>query len=140
MNLEICGYILELDPSGTKEIYEKINKGGSEECTCDYCKNYIEAIESIFPKEVEEFFLNAGIDKTKDAEVYEYCEETPGIHHYGGEYYLLAKVLKHPKKPASMGEHFNFAFTEPSPLAQDEFRIKGSVCFTFDTMIPWKLK
>lgn len=140
MNLEIGGYLLEVDSNATREIYGKISKGGSEECTCNYCKNYLAAIDSVFPKEVEDFFLSAGIDRTKDAEVYEFCEETPGIHHYGGEYYLLAKVLTHPKMPAKLGENFNFTFTEPSPLAQDEFRIGGSVCFTFDTMIPWKLK
>ncbi|RDX35749.1 hypothetical protein DZA50_06100 [Kangiella sp. HD9-110m-PIT-SAG07] len=139
MSIEIGGYILELDKEATEKVYKKIRLGGSQECSCDYCKNYIEAIDSIFPEEITIFFDVAGIDKNKDAEVYELCEESPGIHHYGGEYYLLAKVIEHPKTPPKLGEYFNYSFIEPSPLVQEEFEVEGAVCFTFDTMVPWKL-
>lgn len=133
-------YVLEIDPERTKNTYAKIEKGGAEKCACSYCRNYLATLPTAFPKEVEQFFSEAGIDPRKDAEVYEQGEVSPGVRSYGGEYYLWGAIVSEPKKEQILNNGFRFAFTQPSPLAQEDFRKEDSLCFCFIVDLPWVLE
>jgi hypothetical protein len=89
------------------------------------------------PSPVLEFFARAGIDPSQPAETFEYNEVSPGKHLYGGEYYFFGEVPLTDGSSHSPSERFDFTFTEPSGLAQEEFRAVGSVCFSFTAELPW---
>ena len=139
MSIEIAGWVLDIDVKRTKATYAQIQKSGWETCGCQYCKNFGASLPDTFPKEIQDFFFKAGIDMSKDAEVYEYGEVSPGILHYGGEYYLWGKVIQEPDKENKLDSGFGICFTQPTPLAQEEFSAEGSLCFLFEAHIPWVL-
>lgn len=131
MKIELCGYSLEVDEEKTKNTYKGIQFSGCEECGCLYCQNFQKAIPDCFPKEILELFEQSCIDFTKDAEVYYYNDVSDDVLNYGGEFYLWAKVLKHPSREPKLANNFTFSFTEPSPLAQEAFQDNGAICFSF---------
>ncbi len=137
MRIELGDYILEVDSERTKRTYLEIVTGGAESCGCSYCRNYLATLPQALPDEVIEFFSIAGIDPKKDAEVYEQGEVSPGVRSYGGEYYLWAAIVSEPKKKQVLSKGFEFAFMQPSPLAQEQFRSEGSLCFFFNAELPW---
>lgn len=139
MQIEIAGYLLDIDVERTKATYTQIRQGGWESCNCSYCRNFGAALPNAFPPEIQDFFLKAGIDINKDAEVYEFGEVSPGILHYGGEYYLWGKVIKEPSQEIKLPNEFLIAFIPPTPLAQKEFDSDGALCFNFTGYIPWVL-
>jgi len=140
MKIELGDYVLEVDSERTKSTYLEIEKGGAESCGCSYCRNYLASLPESLPEEVLHFFSKAGIDPKKDAEVYEQGEISPGVRSYGGEYYLWGSIVSEPKREQMLSKRFQFAFMQPSPLAQDQFHSEGSLCFYFNTELPWVLE
>ena len=139
MRIQLGDYVLEVDSERTKSTYIEIEKGGAETCKCVGCKNYVAALPGSLPDEVLQFFYSTGIDPKKNAEVYEQGEILPGIHSYGGEYYLWGSIVSEPKREHVLSKGFRFAFMKPSPLAQKQFRNEGALCFYFNAEIPWVL-
>ena len=139
MKIEFAGYLLDVDVERTKATYAQIKQGGWESCDCQYCKNFGTALPDAFPQEIQNFFLKAGMDIYKDAEVYEYGEVSPEILHYGGEYYLWGKVIEEPSHEIKLPNNFLIAFIPPTPLIQKEFDSDGALCFNFTGYIPWVL-
>ncbi|HNH88300.1 MAG TPA: hypothetical protein PLX46_02680 [Thiobacillaceae bacterium] len=133
----IAGWTVLADPEHTRATYSEMSMGGSQKCGCDGCRNFQLVRNSAFPPEVIQFFEVAGIDITKDAEVYEYGEIAPGIHSYGGEYYFLGKIIKQPSGEVSLQPGFRFVLTTPSPLMPPNFRGEESLCFLFEAELPW---
>ncbi len=140
MKLDLGGYVLEADPARTRKTYLEIGKGGAEECGCSYCRNYLAVLPSALPEQVLSFFSAAGIDVRKDAEIYEQGEVSPGMRSYGGEYYLWGSVVTEPIGEQTLPNGFRFAFTKPTPLAQEQFKSEGALCFYFTANLPWVLK
>lgn len=130
---------IEVDTLRTKAIYSLIKSGGSKECGCAYCRNFLEQVPNCFPAEVIEFLETCGIDPTKDAEVYEMGSAENGRHLYGGEYYFICKST--PKIDADeLPNGFEFTILNPTPLEPEEFHnIEGAKCFSFMWPIPWVL-
>ena len=139
MRIELGDYVLEVDPERTKATYRQIEKGGAETCGCSGCKNYRAALPESLPKEVVLFFSTAGVDPTKDAEIYEQGELSHGVRSYGGEYYLWGTIVTEPRKEQVLSNNFRFTFMQPSPLAQKQFRSEGALCFYFTAELPWVL-
>ncbi len=77
-------WTFEVDLDATQESFEMKSKGSADDCSCDYCKNYREQRESIFPEEVKILFQEVGIDFTKENEVSEVYEMENGLHNYHG--------------------------------------------------------
>ena len=132
--------VVEVDAEQTRRIYKNIKNGGSEECSCAYCRNYRALLPSPLPSEVMTFLVQCGIDPGKDAEVYEMGETDSGNYCYGGEYYFIS-----PETPDidadELPNGFQFSITLPSPLDPDEFHnVPGSRCFNFVYFgLPWVL-
>jgi hypothetical protein len=131
---------VEVDAEQTRRIYTAIKKGGSEECSCAYCRNYRAQLPNPLPNEVMIFLRQCGIDPSKDAEVYEMGETHSGNYCYGGEYYFISS--KAPEVDADeLPNGFQFTITLPSPLEPEEFRnVPGARCFSFVyDELPWVL-
>lgn len=138
--LQFGGYQIEIDTQKTAASYAKISQSGSEDCGCDYCKNFQASLPKALPMDVREFFTQAGIDIFKDAAVMYFDEEQPKQHRYGGEYYFWGKVLSGPKEGVDINEHFSFVLTAPSALVPGEFYAKDVLCFSFSALVPWVLE
>jgi hypothetical protein len=140
MRIELGEYVLEVDTERTRKTYSEIEKGGAEICGCSGCKNYLAVLTDSLPKEVELFFSKAGIDPKKNAEVYEQGEVSPGVRSYGGEYYFWGAVISEARTEQVLSKNFRFVFMQPSPLAQEQFKSEGSLCFYFTAELPWVLE
>ncbi|NTV10580.1 MAG: hypothetical protein HGA47_07375 [Zoogloea sp.] len=97
------------------------------------------ALQQALPSEVMRFFAAAGIDPRKDAEVYEQGEIAPRVHSYGGEYYFWGEIVSQARREQVFPNGFRFVFMQPSPLAQEQFKNEGALCFYFTAEIPWVL-
>ena len=128
---------IEVDADRTRLTYRAIAAKAAEQCSCAYCRNFKALGTSPFPSEVLEFFEFAGIDPAQPAETYQYNETEPGKHLYGGEYYFFGTAPLTDGSGLDTSGSFAFTFTKPSPLAQDDFRAGGAVCFSFIVELPW---
>lgn len=139
MQITIAGWVLDIDVERTKATYTQITQGGCQTCGCAYCRNFLAALPTSFPRQILEFFVNIGIDSSKDAEVYGYGEVSSGILQYGGEYYLWGKVIQEPAQETRLPNEFIISFIQPTPLVQKEFDSEGALCLNFTGHIHWVL-
>ena len=135
--IEIRGLSVAVDPDRTRDTYQSIAATSPYQCSCAYCVNFRALGTSLFPQDVLAFFAGAGIDPAQPAETYEYNETEPGKHLYGGEYYFFGKAPLTDGSGLDPSGAFDFTFTAPSPLAQQEFRVEGAVCLSFIAELPW---
>ncbi len=128
---------IRVDVERTRATYALIDSGNWSKCGCAYCMNFGAVALKAFPPEVLAFFERAGIDPLKDAEVYEFGESRPGFHSYGGEFYMWGEEVNAALGDIRADPTFKFTFMPPSPLAQNEFRGSGALCFLFEAELPW---
>lgn len=139
MKLEIEGWILDIDVQRTKKTYASIRESGCLACGCNYCLNYLKNLPESFPINIRKFFESAGMDISKDAEVYEQGEVTPTRNLYEGEYYLWGSIISVPENKPSRIDKVEFEFIKPTPLGQEELKGAGALCFSFNTELEWIL-
>ncbi|MFY7890138.1 MAG: hypothetical protein ACOVOW_14585 [Spirosomataceae bacterium] len=82
---------LIVDKKLTEQTYEKIEISGVESCNCNYCKNFANNRENIYPKEIKELLTSIGIDYRKECEVWHYCKDEFGRHCYSGWFHFKGK-------------------------------------------------
>ncbi len=139
MNIEIEGWVVNVDVEKTKSTYDSIKESGCLACGCNYCLNYLKNLPDGLPAPIREFFKSAGIDINKDAEVYEEGEIDRSNNYYGGEYYMWGTIVSKPESDVSTLDKLSFEFIAPTPLVQDEFKKNGALCFSFHTELKWLL-
>ncbi len=91
MEVRLGPYVLDVDIQKTKLFYQKAKKV-SEECGCQSCRNFENAVERL-PDEAKCFFDFLGIDIAKPAEVYFCTVNADGLLDYGGFYHLCGRLL-----------------------------------------------
>jgi len=79
---------LIVDYEITKATYEKTPFGGSDTCGCNYCKNFADNKDSIYPDEIKRLFNELGIDYKKECEVWHYYHDELGYHCYSGWFHF----------------------------------------------------
>lgn len=134
--VEIRGIAVSVDPVRTQATYAALG-ASAYTCPCAYCLNFRALGSSPFPDAVLAFFAQAGIDPEQPAETYEYGETAPGKHLYGGEFYFFGEAPLTDGSGLDTSGPFDFTFTKPSPLAQEQFHVEGAVCFSFIVELPW---
>ena len=134
--VEIGGVGVAVDPARTEGTYEAL-AASAYKCSCAYCRNFRALETTPFPEAVLEFFKQAGIDPDQPAETYGYNETEPGKHLFGGEFYFFGEAPLTDGSGLDPSGPFDFTFTKPSPLAQEEFHVEGAVCFSFIVELPW---
>jgi hypothetical protein len=138
--VQISNIKIDVDVEQTKKIYASIEKGGCLKCGCAYCRNFLVQLPGLFPKEVQRFFSDSGIDPLKDAEVYELGVNPSGKHQYGGEYYFIVNG-EYPLETATFSEGMQMYLSGISPLVPNEFeKVPGAVCINIAVEIPWVLR
>jgi hypothetical protein len=134
--IEIGGVEVLVDRARTRSTYEAL-AASADKCTCAYCRNFRALGRTPFPDAVLAFFEQAGIDPGLPAETFEYNETEPGKHLYGGEFYFFGEAPLTDGSGLDPSGPFDFTYTKPSPLAQNEFHVDGAVCFSFIVELPW---
>ncbi len=131
----------EVDSELTRKSFANESNGASDTCNCDYCKNFREQRESIFPEEIRILFIELGIDFRKEGDATEICKLENGLHNYIGYFHFAGEILT--------GKTFDSEeYSGPELLQISE---NFSVCFgekkgkqwvkvLFETNIPWILE
>ncbi len=89
-------WVLDADPDATQAAYVRARTGGSEECGCDTCRNFIAARTHVYPAEVVALFSQLGVDPTKEGEAYWTHRSADGLHHYGGWFHFVGSIVSGP--------------------------------------------
>ncbi len=88
--LNVGGYTLKIDPSTTRDCY---NRGveGPASCACWYCRNWIAGRERLLPVEVRDLLSQLGVPNDGEIEVWQFPGDST-THGYGG-WYMFVGVL-----------------------------------------------
>jgi hypothetical protein len=82
------------DRQATMDAYAKAIHGGSDECECNGCRNFVAARAQVYPQAFKELLDRLGIDSRKDGEVYHNARLPSGLHDYGGWFHFVGALAK----------------------------------------------
>jgi hypothetical protein len=82
------------DRQATVDGYARQVAGGSDTCTCIWCRNFRLVRDQVYSAAFLAFLDSVGIDPKKDAEIYHNGEIEPGKHHYGGWFHFVGSLEK----------------------------------------------
>ena len=148
--LVIRRWRLQSDPDSTRNAFANRELGSPETCGCTDCLNFAAARKHAYPSEILSIFDQLGIDSRKESEIWHYCRETTGLHHYGGFFHFVGAVDsgKDAKEIVnghvtfdfeSIGNDFEFGFTLNVALVPKSFGNGHVVQLEFQAKIPWAL-
>ncbi len=96
------------DRMATINAYTLIERGGSDTCSCNGCRNFVAARDNVYPSEFIALLNSFGIDSRKDGEVYHNARLSPGRHDYGGWFHFVGTLEKTGDFPVvPMGQGFS---------------------------------
>ena len=155
MKFQFGQYDIFTDVDKNREIYKQL-PFVSENCQCDGCVNYQDAI-FYAPKEVLSFFKKLGINIQKPSEIYVYSSEAEGTRlFYGGFYHLTGKVMSGKSAWTSYGndsdgswwdqsqtyeicERYRVSFQSECNLLEKEFST-SAIQMEIEFHVPWVLE
>lgn len=147
-NVKYREWEFEVDTQLTKSTYDKVIGSGADGCECNDCKNYISYRENVFPTEVQNLFLELGIDYRKEVEISSFETLPNGLHHIGGWFHFKGRVLNGKDYRISLPsggytidmtpitDIFSIGFAEDGNLTFFSDK-NGLVQVEFMTFIPW---
>jgi hypothetical protein len=141
---------LQSDPEATRTAFSNRPLGSPESCGCSDCQNFAAARDRAYPSEVLAIFEQLGIDSHKESQIWHYCREGSGFHHYGGFFHFVgiiesgtdAKRIVNGHVTFDLeliGDDFEFGFTSNAALVPKSFAGAQVVQLEFQTKIPWVL-
>ena len=149
-NVRFRNWLLETDADATREAYARARSGGSEDCSCDHCRNFIAARALVYPDEVRNLFGRLGVDPEKEGEAYWTHRTADGLHHYGGWFHFVGAVIAGPPcRVETAKDLWEYQFVEVEPHFSIGFDSKGNaprleplrdanvVQIDFTACVPW---
>jgi hypothetical protein len=82
------------DRDATVEAYARAEAGGSDTCTCIWCRNFRLVRDRVYPPVFLAFLDSVGVDPKKDGEIYHNGEIEPGVHFYAGWFHFVGSLDK----------------------------------------------
>lgn len=147
--IKMGAWVIEVDMDKTLDFYTDYHLI-TEDCTCDYCANYVLACTD-FPSMYKGVFDSLGIDPRKEGEISHYMEKDNGTHLYGVFYHIVGRIIKGPQLwvPTQKGSevsspHFatyhgiELGFSEDLMLLPEGFP-EPAIQFEMEVTIPWLL-
>jgi hypothetical protein len=153
--IKFKNWVFDIDPLSTKNVYENIKNGGSDNCSCSYCKNYRIQKDKAFPQEILTLFEKLGIDYRKEVEVPQLCKTKDGLHQYDGWFHFIGKIKRGNKlinilnnirnvfgkqkvlHYQSITNDFSILFTEGKELVNHLFKDYPTVQLEYVTNLKW---
>jgi len=141
VELDIFPWRIYCDEVATREIYEQIEKGGSDECTCCFCRNFRKVRDKVFPDEVLKVFEKLGIDYRKDSEFSQTHRTKTGLQHYMGSFHFVGRVECIDEDESglrSINDNFSWAFENDKGTPHDKAfngQQLGEIWITMN--VPW---
>jgi hypothetical protein len=78
----------------TVAAYARAQAGGSDTCTCIWCRNFRLVRDRVYPPAFLAFLDAVGVDPKKDGEIYHNAEMKPGEHFYAGWFHFVGSLEK----------------------------------------------
>jgi len=146
-------WIVRYDQEETARRYALAEKGGPDECGCEYCRNFVAARENVYPDEARRIFNILGIDCHKEAEVARTHRVRFGWHSYIGWLHFIGSIEYSDNeyepsdekfqvvKDVKLTDYFSWAFFKSSgdPPCLDVFQREGVSEIFFSPEVPWVL-
>ena len=148
--IAIRRWIVQTDLEATRTALSNRPLGSPESCGCSHCLNFAAARDRAYPSEVLAIFEQLGMDSHKESEIWHYCREESGLHHYGGFFHFVG-IIESGKDAKQMvnghgifdleliGDDFEFGLTSNVALVPKSFAGARVVQLEFQTKIPWVL-
>ena len=142
--IKIDGWILTCDPGRTREAYSGSSRG-AHGCPCAGCRNFLTVRDQFYPPSLLGLLDSLGINKHKEAEVYDMGPKGEG-RLYGGWYHFIGRVVADPGRPTLLiGEKperttWEIRFLQKCDLALETFETPELVQLEFIVELPWQLK
>ena len=94
MELTVGEWRLDVYPSATRRVYQRVRPGTPDKCRCIYCRNFVALDESAFPDSFKTLVAHLGVDFRKAAEIYELFNFSYGNLDYGGWFHFFESILE----------------------------------------------
>jgi hypothetical protein len=130
-----------VDREATVAAYALADRGGSDQCSCNGCRNFSVARNAVYPAAFLALLESLGIDSLKDGEVFHNARLGPGVHDYGGWFHFIGSLHRTGDFPVvDLTKDFQVWFLQASapPLAS----LKGHHLVQVEfhaTTVPWVL-
>ena len=112
------------DRDATVLAYKTIEYGGSNGCTCNGCKNFMQFRKEAYSPKLLKFLDTLGIDPEKEWEAYSWGDEIGGRIPYGGWFVFVGEWSDGNTKTRSdsrLKMQESFSFTDSFPVATQLF-------------------
>ena len=128
------------DRESTQRAYDAIESGGTTDCGCSLCRNFIAQKPSAYPPSFLDLLELLGINPAKEGEVYEWGPTDNGDRSYGGWFFLTAQIIERGESHVSKdGIEYWFASGLSLPRPNGDFGL-DLLALNFTTSIPWVLE
>lgn len=130
-----------VDRDATVAAYAGAERGGSEECDCNGCRNFMAARDQVYPSPFLAFLESLGVDSRKDGEVYHNAQIGPGCHDYGGWFHFVGSLERTGDfPPVRMAEGFTVWLQEADAPSLESLKGLSLVQVEFhSSRVPWVL-
>jgi hypothetical protein len=130
-----------VDRKATIEAYRAVKHGGSMDCECRGCRNFLLARTKVFPTSFLTLLDQLGIDPGKDGEVYHTARLSPGRHLYGGWFHFVGTLdMDGDFPPVYLEERFSVWLSHGSAPRLVSLENLSAVQLEFSAeSVPWLL-
>jgi hypothetical protein len=139
------------DRAATQQAFSAIEKGAPERCGCSYCRNFVAAREQVYSPPVVALLEQLGIDRTKEAETWQYCRIRPRVQQYGGFFHFCGSLVSggdemiqigasawwHKIDYAQIAPGFEAGISSRPSLVEEPFKSKPILELCFTAEVPW---
>jgi hypothetical protein len=139
------------DPEATRKAYAVISMGGTEECGCEPCLNFVAARIQAYSPDVLSLFEKLGISANREADASHFARLESGRHFYVGWFQFVGSILSGAEAARQVaentwrpdlekiGEHFSLGFSSKLALVRKPFIKFPLVQLEFTAEVPWVL-
>ena len=140
-------YAVNVDIEATRALYAARAEGGTDECTCTYCKNFAASRERAYPAPFRQLLELLGIDYKKEEETWHTPAGSDGPRHfYAGGFDFIGSVELPEGKPPENKAHGwltywfgNSALYPWGEKAAKELKLGPVAHVGFTVRLPWIL-
>jgi hypothetical protein len=135
--LKVGDQRIRYDQERTLRAYHLIERGGAEECGCNFCRNFIAQRSSAYPKSILNLLEKLGIDFRKEGEIYE-IYTMDGRSHCGGWFFFAGELIEageYLAREENTDFEFHFADTKQLPKPSVDFGDQV-LAIDFTTTVP----